>query len=210
MKTIGNLIKEARLQKDFTKEKLGEVTHIRTSFITAIEKGDWKSLPEFGITLGFIKSITHFLDVDERHAVSVFRRDYPPKLIPTTKVNKEKEINRRFTWGPKMTFLTGIIIVLMIILGYLGFQYKKFNSPPDLIVNAPVENQVVRSRDLEVKGKTDPDATVTINNQEVVVGNDGNFIADIIISNNTVQIIIKAESRSGKSTQIERKIKVQI
>ncbi|CAN5315178.1 hypothetical protein BH10PAT1_BH10PAT1_1400 [soil metagenome] len=207
MKTVGTLLKEARIGKDLSQKDLENMTHIKAHFINAIEKAKWEELPEKSVLTGFIKSLSHFLDVDENQAVSIFRRDYPPVLTQRNeRVKNTKEIGRRFIWGPRLTFLVGILFVVFVVLGYLGIQYRKFNLPPTLIVNEPSEGQTVTKSILTVTGKTDPDATIIINNQSAIPDDNGNFSTSIDISNNTNEIIIKAESRSSKMTTIHRKI----
>lgn len=210
MKTVGTLLKEARLKKRYSKLDLGELTKIKASFISAIERGDWKNLPEFGVVVGFVKSIAHFLDVDEREAVAFLRRDYPPSLItPSLKSGKQKEIGRRFFWSPRLTFLVGVGLILLIVLGYLGFQYRKFSFPPHLTIDSPKEGQVVTGSHLQVQGTTDADATLTVNNQPTVVDNTGHFSTQIDISEKTEDVEVVAKSRDGKETIIKRKIDVQ-
>src|SRR5579859_4866257 len=213
MKTVGNLIKEARFRKNYSREKLSEITHIRVSFITAIENATWENLPEFSIVTGFVKTISHFLNIDANQAISLLRRDYPPKMKDSVAMlandrqgPKTKEINKKFVWGPRLTFLAGILAVILIVLAYLGFQYKKFNSPPYLFVSQPTQNQKVTGFLLQVAGKTDPDATVTVNDQPVVLDSNGNFSTQIDLSKNTREVKIVAKSRSGKETVIMRSI----
>lgn len=206
MITVGSLIKEGRNAKGLNRKELEDLTHIKSSFIAAIENAEWDKLPDFSTALGFIKSISHFLEIDDNQTVSIFRRDYPSVLKNRTEQKRTKEIERKFFWGPRITFAAGVIIILAMVLGYLGFQYRKFNLPPSLVVSSPTEEQVVSQGNLAVTGKTDADATVIINNQPVVVADDGNFNANIDISKNTNEIEILARSRSGKQTVVHRKI----
>ena len=208
MKSVGDLLKEGRVRKNYSRIVLGEMTHIRTSFIAAIENGDWEKLPEFNVTLGFVKIISHFLEIDERHAVSLFRRDYPPRLnkIGTGKSQSEN-LMKKFIWGPRVTFLAGVIIIIFLVVGYLGFQYRKFNLPPGLVIQEPREGQVVTIRELQVVGRTDSDATVEVNNQPTVTHDGGRFDTLIEISDNTFEIKVVAKSRGGKETVVSRTIK---
>jgi len=214
MNTVGNIIKDARLKKGFSRTDLGDLTHIRTTFIAAIETGDWEKLPDFAILSGFVKSIAHFLDIDETLVMSTFRREYPPKLRelePKMKKNPmTKELNKKIVWGPRITFLIGVFIVIFVVLGYLGFQYKKFNAPPTLSVSEPTENQTVNNYILEVDGKTDSDATVSVNDQPVIVDNSGSYTTQIEVSKDTNLIVVRAKSRSGKETTVSRRIRVAL
>ncbi len=213
MKTVGMLLKEARLVKGYQLSELGEETRIKATFIQAIERGNWEKLPEFGIVTGFVKNLAHFLEVDERQMVSTLRRDYPAS--PKGSVGQAHqpirgEFGRKVVWGPRLTFLAGVAIIVISVLGYLGFQYRGFNSAPHLTVDAPIEGQTVTEPTLQVIGQADQDATVEVNNQPVVVGEDGKFTASIDVAKNTTEVQIVAKSRSGKETGISRRIEVKL
>lgn len=207
MKTIGEFLRESRAKKKYSQEEIAKETKIRRKFIAAIEKENWEILPEFPVVVGFVKRIAKFLKLDERQAVALLRRDYPPKVLP---VNPKPDVSKSFTWSPKLTFIVGIVIVVAVVLGYLGFQYTRFMSPPRLVVEQPEEEQVVKERALRVSGTTDLDAIVKINNQPVLVDDNGKFEAEIEIFEGTEEIVVKAVSRSGKETTVRRTIKPEL
>lgn len=207
MKTAGNLIRETRLKLNLSRNELGEMTHIKTGFIKAIENSDWENLPELAVLIGFVKSIAHFLNIDDNVVVALLRREYKPLSQKGVKP-KTKELGKKIVWGPRLTFLTAIAIITLIIASYLGLQYKKFNSHPILTVNSPQENELVKGLRLDVSGKTDPDATIEVNNQPVIVERSGDFQTELDVTGSTNEIKITAKSRSGKETIISRTIKV--
>jgi cytoskeletal protein RodZ len=206
MNTIGQIIKVARVKKKLSFKKLEEATKIRASFIKAIEEENWDLLPTFTTILGFVKSLSTTLEVDQNMAVAVLKRDYPPKKL---NINPKPDALSRFSWSPKLTFAIGMIAVILIVLGYIGFQYAKFISPPGLIVDSPKENQLVKGNSVLVFGSTDSDVKITVNNQPVLVDTDGKFSVSLGITGTTKEIDIIATSRSGKMNKIERKISVQ-
>ncbi|MFZ5933120.1 MAG: helix-turn-helix domain-containing protein [Patescibacteria group bacterium] len=203
MKTIGSLIKEARTRKKISLTKLEGVTKIKKEFLQALEAEAWNKLPEYPVVSGFVKNIAHALGVSERNLLAVLRRDYPPQSLP---INPKPDVEDRFVWSPKLTFMVGVGIVVVFLLAYLTLQYKKFVSPPSLSVFEPKEGQTVSQRTLKVSGKTDSDATVKINNQPVILDADGNFSAEILVYEGTTEIEIRAKSRAGKQTVVRRKI----
>ena len=85
-----------------------------------------------------------------------------------------------------------------------------FITPPKIEITAPKEGETVTKREILVIGKTDPDAVVRVNNQPVLLTEDGNFITEVEIFEGTKEIEVKAISRSGKETIIRRKIKVEL
>lgn len=207
MKTIGTFLKESRLKKRYSLIKVENATRIKKEFIEAVEEENWKSLPEFPVIVGFVKNIAQFLDLKERSTVALLRRDYPPKSLS---INPKPDVGQKFTWSPKLTFITGISLVILAVVTYLGFQYSKFLAPPRLEVAEPKDGQVVSKRSVTVSGKTDSDAAVKVNNQPIVTDDNGEFNVQIQIYEGTVEITIKATSRSGKETVVKRMIKPEL
>jgi len=201
------VLREGRAKKRYSLAHLEELTKIKKDFIEGLEKEDWASLPEFPVLVGFVKSVSKFLDIDERGTVALLRRDYPPKKLS---INPKPDVANRFVWSPKLTFIAGAIVIIAILLGYLGFQYVRFISPPPLDVSTPQENQIAKERTLKVIGKTSSDAVVKVNNQPVLVNDEGGFEAEIGIFEGTTEITIQAVSRAGKETILRRKIKPEL
>jgi len=204
MKTIGETLKGYRLKKRYSKERIAKETKIKEGFVDAIEKENWDKLPEFPVVLGFVKSIAHVLKVSDKNAAALLRRDYPPKEI---RVSPKPDLGGKFKWGPRSTFLLGISLVVVTIMGYLVFEYFKFVSPPKLIIIEPKENVAIQNP-AQVKGETEADATIRANNQPVIVDENGNFEAEIEINEETQEIVVIATSRSGKETVVRRKIEL--
>jgi len=207
MKKIGQVLKDARAKKRYSVARLERITKIRKDYIRAIENESWDDLPERPVVAGFVNSITQQLDIDQNKVAALFRRDYPPKEL---RVNPKKDLLNKFVWSPRLTFLLGIFVVILAIVGYLVFQYISFIRPPSLEVSTPFENQVIKESTIRVSGNTDPEASVVVNNQPVIVEEGGDFVTEVEIFEGTNEISIVAKSRSGKETVIRRKIKPEI
>jgi len=206
MNTIGQIIKSARVKKKLSFKTLEEATKIRVTFIKSIEEEKWNLLPSFPTVLGFVKSLSSPLGIDEKMAIAVLKRDYPPTK---TSINPKPDVFSRFSWGPKLTFAIATAAVILIVLGYLGYQYIKFVSPPDLTVDSPKEGQIVTGSSVPVFGSTDSDVKITVDNQPVLIDADGKFSVNIGITDTTKEIVVIATTRSGKERVISRKITVQ-
>jgi len=207
MNTIGSLLKDARVRKRFSLAKLETETKIKKDFIQAVEEENWQALPDYSVVVGFVKNVANYLGVKERSAVALLRRDYPPQKLS---INPKPDVSKQFIWSPKLTFLVGVGIVIALILGYLGFQYAGFISPPPLSLTQPQEGQVVGGVSVTVSGKTNPEATVKANNQPILVSEDGAFTAEVEIFKGTSEIVVTATSRSGKETTLRRNIKPEL
>ena len=206
MKTIGQLVKGARVRKKFSIKRVEEITKIKSDFIDAIEKENWGALPNFSTTLGFVKSIAGAIGINENSAAAIFKRDYPPK---TQVIAPKPDAVNKFSWSPRLTFALGVGVALVFILGYLGIQYSEFISPPSLRVETPKDGDSIDGKYVVVSGTTDTDAKIIVNNQPVLVSPDGKFLVGLDVVSETKEIEIKAVGRSGRETVVKRKISVK-
>lgn len=126
MRSIGTVLKEARLHQGFSLEVLEDKTKIKKSFLKAIEFEQWEKLPAYPVVTGFIKSIASNLGVDREKAVAFLRRDYPPEK---QSVSPKRDLSIGWRWGPKVTFALGIAVIVLGVVGYLGAQYLEFRQP---------------------------------------------------------------------------------
>lgn len=207
MKSVGQVIRDARIKKKLSFERLASLTKIKKDFLEAIEKEEWASLPEYPVVTGFVKNISQALNIDVKGGVALLRRDYPPKKLS---INPKPDVSREFVWSPKLTFIVGIAGVAVLILGYLTFQYVSFISPPKLSVGSPYEGQKITGLKVAVSGDTDSEATIKVNNQPVIADQNGRFSTEIEISEETKDISVVAKSRSGKETTLVRRISVEL
>ena len=205
MRTIGQTLKERRLAKGLALGDLARTTKIKVTFLDSLEKEDWNKLPEYPVVAGFVKTLGNFLGVGEDQTVALLRRDYPPR---TLRVNPKPDADNKFIWNPKKSFLVGVSIVFVFVVGYLLFQYTRFANPPTLRVTDPPDGFVTSESTVLVKGVTNTTSAVKVNNQPVVVGDDGQFVAELDVLPGELKIVVKSISRSGKETVVVRTIKV--
>lgn len=198
MNTVGQILKEARLKKDISLIKLSNLTKIKREFIVMIEKNDWDNLPEFPVVSGFVKNIANSLGLSVDNTNAILRRDYPPKKLI---INPKPDVASKFSWSPKLTFAVGVVILILLVLGYLGFEYRKFIMPPELEIINPKNNEIVLNSKVKVSGKTTTDVSLTINNQPIILDQEGGFTTELEITKETKTLTFKAISRSGKVTE---------
>lgn len=199
MKTFGEHLRHARKVRKKTIKDLSEETKIKKIFLSAIENQRWTELPDYSSVQGFVKSISNTLDLNTKNVIALLKRDYPPKLLKTNP--KKQEIKKEFRFGPRLAFLTGVILIIIFILSYLGFQYFQFIAPPKLEVIRPTSGEIITKDILEVSGKTEPSISITVNDQPAFVDDEGNFYTELEVSPSLKKIEVTAKSRSGQETK---------
>lgn len=206
MITVGEILKEARLKKKLSLLDLEKETKIKKEFIALIENNSWDKLPDYPVVSGFVKNIAVFLGVSSENANAILRRDYLPKKLY---INPKPDVGSKFYWSPKLTFVVSISALTLLVLGYLGFEYLKFIKPPELEIIYPKENEVVLNEKIKVEGKTTTDVILTINNQPILLDEEGKFQTEIEVIKDTSNLLFKAISRSGKVTEKNINITVE-
>ncbi len=211
MKTAGSILKEARAAKNITLAQAETATKIRLKFLQAIESDDYTGLPSLSYAKGFVKNYSEYLGLDSSIVLAFFRRQTAEvtrsSLLPK---RVSESLNKSWFQLTPGKFLAAILITLVLIfLSYLGLQYRKLHQPPNLSVDAPANQLVVHERRLEILGKTDSDATVTVNGVDIVVRGDGKFFDQIPLESGVNKITIIATSRFGKTATIVREVGYQ-
>lgn len=211
MKTVGSILKEARAAKNITLAQAEEATKIRLKFLQDIESDDYSGLPSLSYAKGFVKNYSEYLGLDSGMVLAFFRRQTAEvtrsSLLP--KSVSEQLGTSLFQLTPGK-FLAGILAALVLIfLGYLGFQYRKLNQPAFLTIQSPANQFVTQERRVDILGKTDPDATVTVNGINVLVRGDGKFSDQVSLDSGVNKITVIATSRFGKTTTIVREVGYQ-
>lgn len=210
MKTVGEILKKARLGKGIKRQEIVEKTKISLKYLKALEDNDFSNLPEAAFVKGFIRNYAGAVGVEPKQALAVFRRDYDQtekgKVIP--REFTANAIKKRTFWNPKTTMIGGIIFISITLAVYFIYQFQLLTAPPELKILSPEEDEQVMTT-LTVNGSTDPQATLTINNQQVLVEEDGSFTQSLVLSQGTRTITIQATNRNGKSRTIQRTIRVE-
>ena len=78
-------------------------------------------------------------------------------------------------------------------------------TPPDLIIKEPVKGAsfFTPEKQIEIKGETEPEATVTVNGRFVIVDSEGKFNYPLTLSEGENRIKITATDQAGNQTEEE-------
>lgn len=196
MVTAGEVLKKKRESLGKSLDLVSQDTKIQKRFIDDIEANKFFNFDSEIFLTGFLKIYSKYLDLDTEKILALYRRSKPQK-----KLNKEKKAN---SFHIKGSFLTPRNIVtilsvlfLVIILGYIGLQIYKFQSPPRLTITQPQDNITTEQATISVQGTTTSDATVEINDSVADVNAKGEFQKDVTLKEGINIITIKARKNSN-------------
>lgn len=211
MKTVGGILREEREKKRLTIPAVESATRIRGKFLRAIESDDYSSLPSLTYAKGFVKNYAEYLGLDSATVLAFFRRQTADvnrsSLLPKGMADPLNTPVFRLTPGRFVAML--IIGLIVIFLLYFGLQFRRLGQPPTLDITAPKNESIVTERKVDVMGKTDNDATVTINGTTTLVRGDGRFFDQVTLEPGVNSITVVATSRFGKISTVLLKVGFQ-
>lgn len=199
MLRTSSLLKETRLDKEYELIDISKKLKIPIKYLTAIENEDIKNFPQEPYCSLIVKDYADYLGLSGQEILCFFRRDFEPK-------KRSKSAKKEgFAFTPQFTFTVAIIAIVIVFVFYLTFEYIKFNRPPKLKINWPTN---IAGESIDISGITDPDSTIRINQDLIIVDNKGNFQKKIIFgSDNEIKIVVESKSPSGKVTVEEKVLK---
>lgn len=132
MKTAGQILKQARIRKKLSLNRIARKTKIRPVYLQALEEDDYQTLPSAASVRGFIKNYAEFLGLASNEVLAIFRRDFSEKKIKkfSSPGVRKPIVGLKFTWTPRLTTIAITIIFGLLFLGYLIWQYFSLISAP--------------------------------------------------------------------------------
>lgn len=207
----GERLYEERVKRGLTLEEVSKATKIRSSFLFAIEKGEYKKLPSGTYAHGFVRNYARFLGLPENELLALFKREYDEekfqKVLPDGLLRKDDFPLKRIKFAQTFKVL---LLIFIALIAYIIFQYRSAIFNPSLNVVKPVDGEIIKTQEVTVVGKTDPNSTVFINNETASLDKDGNFKKTINVFPGRAKITIKAVNNFNKTTILERQIEVAI
>ena len=202
---IGKQLKKARIKKEISFEQVEEATKIRIKYLKALEEEDWGAFLSPAYIPGFLKSYAKYLGLPADPLLMQYKRErgldeaLGNKLLPPKKMVKYPKI---FITSTTLAFILLGIIVLGV-LGYIGYQVSGFASAPYLLIKSPNYGATVSADTVSVEGTTSPGASLYINGQLLPIDVAGGFKQNVRLKEGSNNIAISSLNRAGKKTEKE-------
>ena len=204
MKTVGEILKKARFEKQLTLEEVAKTTKIRQEFLEALEEDNFSKLPSYTSGRGFLKNYAEFLGLSSAPILAIFKRDFGGRERFSTP--GEDFLKEKVRWTPKLSFMLVVIIFFLGLIFYLSWEYFSLRKTPYLEVFFPQQQARVSGEKIEVLGKAQVDALVTINDVSVALSPKGEFRYQQNLFPGENKIVVIAKSRMGKVNKVERTV----
>jgi len=202
-RSLGKILSSKRRKLDLSLKEVEKKTKIKRSYLVNIEEERWGELPSEVYVIGFLSTYSKLLKLDSKKLIKHYKKENTEVIAA-----KEKKIRNPQEVKVKRFFITSqmlaVIIFLLLALGlggYLWFQISGFAAAPGLEILEPKSNEVKTSDEkIKVSGKTDPDSSISLNNEPIPVSIEGGFSQEISLQKGVNILEVISENKAGKKT----------
>jgi len=170
-----------------------------------LENDNYDILPEDLYTKNIIKTYADYLALDYNKLLNLYKEGHSGIKGAGQKAVKK---NRIYITPQIFRYIIISAIVLALII-YLGLQINKIFIAPELIVTQPEKNLTTSQNFIEIKGKTEKESRVFINNKEIYIDSNGEFRATLDLQKGLNTIKIAAVRKHSKENVIFREVLAQ-
>lgn len=206
---LGQRLHQERIRRGLSLQDVSRATKIQPSFIMAIEKGEYHKISSPSYAKGFVRNYAQFLGLPTKEVLALFRREFDTeksyKVLPETYTKKQEIVVKRTKVRFTLLALFGILLLGGVFLLY---QYRSAFFSPSLVVETPTD-AIQTASEIVVTGKTEPSATLTVNNEPVALDPEGNFRKTITVFPGKSVIVVRSVNRLGKVSVLEKTVEVK-
>ncbi|MCX6746260.1 MAG: helix-turn-helix domain-containing protein [Candidatus Parcubacteria bacterium] len=203
--TLGQVFKRYREAERIKVEQIEKDTKISKRMILAIENDDYNQLPDDLYTTNLIRTYAKYLSLDYNKLLNLYKR--AKEKSASDKNLAAKKVKIYIT--PQRARNMIILLIVLILFVYLGLQINKIFQAPQLDILQPVKDLITAQNYIEIKGRTEKEARVFINEKEVFLDPQGNFSATLDLQKGLNIIKISAAKKYSKENVLYRQILVQ-
>jgi transcriptional regulator with XRE-family HTH domain len=186
-------------------ETIGRKTKIPIKHLKALEAGSTKILPDILYVKNIIKKYSAFFDIDPRPFIARLEVERGEKSSPQKAIDSKSLVVL-----PRIIKTALAILITMSLLSYLAYSINKIFAPPAVSIIFPPDKQVVAHSVLTIRGKTEKDAKILINDEQVILDKDNGFNKEINLQKGLNLIKISGVKRYSKERVVWLNVSLEI
>lgn len=211
---LGTVLRTAREARFIDLARVERDTKIRVRYLSALERGDYRDLPEPIYTRGFLRNYGLYLGLDPEYLIDLYR------LESGTPVERPSMPSRRpmaARQGRSLVVSSGAVaaailtILVVALVVYVVGELVVFGGTPDLRIIDPAADVVAWERgEYTIRGVTEPNATITTDglrqNPSTTADADGAFSVRVgLVPGANVITLVANDPLTGRDSAAVRR-----
>ncbi len=200
--TLGEKLRKLRSDLRLSLTDVAKATKIQAKYLEYLENGQYDKLPADVYVRGFLRSYARYFNLEENAFIRLYERE---RNIRANLGHEESRSNdpKRFDISSVVITPRSVVMVLIVLsvssaFIYLYREFQSFAAAPRLVILEPQSGAQIETSDVTVKGKTDKGVRLSINDQPVFVGSEGEFSEKLILQPGLNSITVVAINRFDK------------
>ncbi len=201
MLTVGEILHSERQKKGLKLADIEKKIRVREKFLRELEKDNWELFSSKVYIEGVIKNYAKVLGLNQEKVLAFFRREYARK----EELGFRSKLSSKYLTPETKKYLYLLVAgVFLLFVVYFGFQLKQFLAAPKVEILSPKTQAFKREEQIEIVGKTQKEAVVTIFNTRVYQNNEGIFSYEFPLKPGRNELVIEVVGANGKKTVFKR------
>jgi len=200
--TLGEKMKKFRNERRLSLADVSRSTKIQAKYLEYIEEGEYMKLPADVYVKGFLRSFAIFACMNEAALIRQFEREKGIqkniKKIVDIDENRKPIKFSSLVITPKMIAAIVVVILAIASFTYLYMEVNNFISEPRLVIIKPSDGSSTEETSTHVTGVAEKDSLIFINDQPVLVNENGEFSENVGLKSGLNVITVKARSKFNK------------
>lgn len=149
MTELGEMLKQARLKKDYTLEDIQQMTKIQKRYLEAIEQGNLDALPGHFYARAFVKSYAEAVGLDPEVVLGQAKNNFPPppaeeQIVPLRRERQSKPSIQGVRWLSRVLLYSfAVLILFFIYIASTQLGNTPEADPEPIAPNAPIPSPEV-------------------------------------------------------------------
>lgn len=213
MLTAGKVLAARRKELNLPLSIISKETKVREDYLEMIEKDLYSDFDSSVFVNGFIKIYADYLGLDVQKVSALYRRSVADNSQPIRRGLPKEKRAKKIEWGkfltPQNMAIAGVLIFVLVIIGYLSVQFYNFRRPPILSIQQPSETSTtVQEEIFTLKGRTERETTVYINDIDINVEDNFTFTHEINLTKGANTITIRAVKKNNTQSESTKVIEI--
>jgi cytoskeletal protein RodZ len=212
---LGTVLRTAREARFIDLARVERDTKIRVRYLAALERGDYRDLPEPIYTRGFLRNYGLYLGLDPEYLIDLYRLESGAGAERPSMASTRRPMAAR--QGRSLVVSSGAIaaailtVLVLALVVYLVGEFVTFAGTPDLRVTDPAAD--VMSWEGEtyiIRGITEPNSTITTDglrqNPSTTADADGRFSVRVgLVPGANVITLVANDPLTGRDSAAVRR-----
>lgn len=200
--TVADKLKKARLEQGLSLFDIQQKTKVQIKYLELLENGEYQLLPGEVYTRTWIKMYAQILELP----VGELLTDYKLEKSVNGKTYHDR-VKKKINWlkflNPHFLKRAAVGLAVLIFLGYLAWEINNIVAPPSIVIIEPDNNSKTTVNNIDIIGQTESEVMLMINNELIMLDEQGNFSKNITLSVGLNNLQISAKKKHSRTQVVE-------